>query len=60
MERLLISKEGLRYDIIYNLINYIGKLLNDAYASDKAYDVSDAMWVPSINDILAEDWDYIH
>lgn len=28
MERLLISKEGLRYDIIYNLINYIGSISN--------------------------------
>lgn len=28
MERLLISKEGLHYDIIYNLINHIGGISN--------------------------------
>lgn len=28
MERLLISKEELYYDIIYNLINYIGSISN--------------------------------
>lgn len=28
MERLLISKEGLHYDIIYNLIHHIGGISN--------------------------------
>ena len=41
MERLLISKEGLRYDIIYNLINYIGNSRRSVRAS---YDFDDVVF----------------
>lgn len=30
------------------------------YLQIKCADGSHSMWVPSINDILAEDWEYIH
>lgn len=30
------------------------------YFQIKCTDGSHSMWVPSINDILAEDWDYFH
>ena len=32
----------------------------EPYLQIKMTNGSHAMWVPSINDILAEDWDYIH
>lgn len=32
----------------------------EPYLQIKMVNGSHAMWVPSINDILAEDWDYIH
>ena len=32
----------------------------EPYLQIKMVNGSHAMWVPSINDILAEDWDYVH
>ena len=32
----------------------------EPYLQIKTTDGSHAMWVPSIRDVLAEDWEYIH